>query len=43
LRTRDQQVQPDLRIVRRGRMRMVSVAELEKGVDANAERALDGG
>jgi hypothetical protein len=43
LRIRDQQVQPDLHIVRRGRVRMIPVAELEKWVDANAKSALDGG
>jgi hypothetical protein len=37
------QVQPDLRIVRRGKVRMIPVAELERWVDANAQRVLDGG
>ena len=43
LTTFKQQVQPDLRIVRRGKVRMIPVTELERWVDANAERVLDGG
>jgi hypothetical protein len=34
-------VQPYVRLVRRGRMRLVPVAELERWVDANAERTLE--
>jgi hypothetical protein len=32
-----------LRIVRRGKVRMIPAAELEKWIDANTERALDDG
>ena len=34
-------VQPELRIVRRGRLRLVSVRELDRWLDANATRALE--
>ncbi len=34
-------VQPDLKIIRRGRMRLVPVRELERWVDANAARVLE--
>jgi excisionase family DNA binding protein len=34
-------VQPELRMVRRGRKRLVPVAELERWCEANAERVLD--
>ncbi|HWH43553.1 MAG TPA: hypothetical protein VNT32_02370 [Thermoleophilaceae bacterium] len=33
-------VQPELRLVRRGRLRVVPVRELERWLEANAERAL---
>ncbi len=35
------QVQPDLRMVRRGKVRLISVAELERWLDANAEKVLE--
>jgi hypothetical protein len=34
-------VQPDLRLVRRGRMRLVLVRELERWVEANAVTVLE--
>jgi hypothetical protein len=36
-------VQPHVRIVRRGRLRLVPVAELVRWADENAERLLDDG
>jgi hypothetical protein len=36
----EQYVQPDLRLIRRGKLRLVPVAELERWCDANAERTL---
>lgn len=33
-------VAPELRIVRRGRRKLIAVAELERWLDANGERAL---
>lgn len=36
----DQNVAPELRLVRRGRKRLVPVAELERWMTENAERAL---
>jgi hypothetical protein len=36
-------VQPDVKLVRRGRMRLVPVAELERWVDANAEQTIERG
>lgn len=33
-------VAPDLRIVRRGRRKLIAVAELERWLEANSERAL---
>ena len=33
-------VAPELRIIRRGRRKMIAVAELERWLEANAERAL---
>jgi hypothetical protein len=33
-------VAPELRVVRRGRRKMIAVAELERWLEANAERAL---
>ncbi len=35
-------VQPDLRVVRRGSVRLVPVRELERWLDENGERVLDG-
>lgn len=35
-------VQPTLRLVRLGRMRLVPVRELERWLDENAQRTLDG-
>jgi len=34
-------VQPELRLVRRGRLRLVAVNELERWLDANAARVLE--
>jgi hypothetical protein len=34
-------VQPEVRLIRKGRLRLVSVRELERWVDANAARVLD--
>jgi hypothetical protein len=34
-------VQPDLRLIRRGRLRLVPVIELERWLDSNAERVLE--
>jgi hypothetical protein len=34
-------VAPELRVVRRGRKRLVAVREVERWLDANASRALD--
>lgn len=34
-------VQPDLRLVRRGRLRLVSLRELEAWLERNAERVLE--
>lgn len=36
----DQNIAPELRLVRRGRKRLVPVAELERWMAENAERAL---
>jgi hypothetical protein len=36
-----EQVQPHLRIVRRGKLRMIPVPELERWLDENAERVVD--
>jgi hypothetical protein len=36
----ERHVQPTLRLVRRGRLRLVPVAELERWLAENAERAL---
>lgn len=33
----ERHVQPDLRLVRRGKLRLVPVAELQRWVEANAE------
>jgi hypothetical protein len=33
-------VQPDLRLIRRGRLRLVALAELERWTDSAAERTL---
>jgi hypothetical protein len=37
----ERHVQDDLRLVRRGRMRLVPVSELERWVERNAARTLD--
>jgi hypothetical protein len=37
----ERNVQPDVRIIRRGRLRLVPVAELVRWADENAERLLD--
>ncbi len=34
------QVQPELRVIRRGRVRLIPVAELERWVAENAERPM---
>ena len=34
-------VQPDLRLIRRGKLRLVPVAELDRWCEANAESVLD--
>src|SRR5215216_3229803 len=39
----ERNVQPHVRIIRRGRLRLVPVAELRRWADANAERLLDDG
>jgi hypothetical protein len=36
----ERHVQPDLPLIRRGRLRLVSVAELERWADSAAERTL---
>ena len=36
----ERHVQPDLRLVRRGKLRVVPVAELVRWLDANAEHVL---
>jgi len=36
----DRHIQPELRIIRRGRLRLVPVAELARWADAAAERTL---
>ena len=38
----ERHVQPDLRVIRRGSIRLVSVRELERWLEANAERVLEG-
>jgi hypothetical protein len=43
LTTFKEQVQPHLRIVRRGKVRMIPVAELQRWLEENAERVLDDG
>jgi hypothetical protein len=37
----ERHVQPELRLVRRGRLRLVPVRELERWLDANAARTLE--
>jgi excisionase family DNA binding protein len=39
----EQHVMPELRVVRRGRRRLIPVRELERWLDKNAVRALDRG
>jgi excisionase family DNA binding protein len=34
-------VQPEIRLIRRGRLRLVPVAELERWLDSNAARVLE--
>jgi excisionase family DNA binding protein len=41
LTTFKEQVQPDLRIVRRGKVRLIPVAELERWLEENAERVIE--
>ena len=36
-------VQPELRLVRRGKLRLVPVSEIERWLQANAEHVLEGG
>jgi len=38
----ERHVQPDLRMVRRGKLRLVAVAELERWADENAQATLGG-
>ena len=38
----ERHVQPELRLIRRGRMRLVPVRELERWADRNASLTLDG-
>jgi len=38
----ERHVQPTLRLVRLGRMRLVPIAELERWLEENAQRTLDG-
>jgi hypothetical protein len=37
----ERHVQPELRLIRRGKLRLVPVAELERWLEANAERVLE--
>jgi hypothetical protein len=37
----ERHVQPTLRLVRLGRMRLVAISELERWLDQNAQRTLD--
>ena len=37
----ERHVQPELRLIRRGRLRLVPVRELERWLDANAGRVLE--
>lgn len=39
----ERHVQPDLRLVRRGKLRVVPVSELERWLERNAEAVLDTG
>jgi excisionase family DNA binding protein len=36
------QIQPEIRVVRRGRRRLIPVRELERWIDREAARALEG-
>jgi hypothetical protein len=38
----ERHVQPDLKLIRRGKLRLVPVAELERWAGENAERVLEG-
>jgi excisionase family DNA binding protein len=40
--TFERHVQGEIRLIRRGRLRLVPVAELERWVDRNAARTLEG-
>ena len=37
----ERHVQPELRVIRRGRLRLIPVAELERWLDSNASRVLE--
>lgn len=37
----ERHVQPELRLIRRGRLRLIPVAELERWLDSNAARTLE--
>jgi excisionase family DNA binding protein len=39
----ERHIQPDLKLVRRGKLRLVHVAELERWLDQNGERVLEVG
>jgi excisionase family DNA binding protein len=39
----DEHIRPELRVVRRGRLRLFPVRELERWLDENAVQALDAG
>lgn len=41
LRSFENYVQPELRMIRRGRMRLVSVTELQRWAEENAERVFE--
>lgn len=43
LTTFKEQIQPELRIVRRGKLRIIAVAELERWMADNAGKVIDGG
>jgi hypothetical protein len=38
----ERHVQPELRLVRRGKLRLVAVDELQRWLDRHAERVLEG-
>jgi len=37
----ERHVQPELRLVRRGKLRLIPVAEIERWLDQNADRAIE--